>query len=570
VSGHTCLAYGAFPVTTATTSPILDQAPVRPVQSSPNPEIMVDLVEMAFTQSACNLLSASFHSLLAGHLGKPGAEQILLAVQELIYRGEAAGARYLAAFLDVTTPGARLIPQIQEFTSSRRFKLLLEADQRPANPFQSEWLRRAEKVSRETSDLLDILGVDPGYDDDRPGREAPWPAWRRCFLTFLEDVVAGKELMPDSRTLMADMIRLETDAWQERTSNLAGTVNPYNTAAVQRILPILSNSDSMVQDLRQLIRWIEEGNDRAAFTNQVSCALEVMDERDHNRLRTLIDETPGLTNLAALSKGLYSSPLEIARLGRGVGSLLALSHQLVLAGVREEGLGLFGCARLVQEYRVGDKVRIPLSGDLAVTIKRILSKPERGKGDSLWPLDGLTIQGEFLVVDLSEAAGRDRWENFLPVPGGGHPRAVPAPPDPDGTGTEDDAEEEEKAEDMTASAIKHLVMSNIMSTSVTLGFLRNPKVVSIPGLVAEVAARTRNPQIIETIATDRALYTGFANRDVPRICLQSPCNTSVKTLRKFIHVKYVNKVDLRRMANDRAGMRREVIREIEKYLEALT
>ena len=52
-------------------------------------------------------------------------------------------------------------------------------------------------------------------------------------------------------------------------------------------------------------------------------------------------------------------------------------------------------------------------------------------------------------------------------------------------------------------------------------------------------------------------------------CLRSPVNVSVKVLRKFCHVKYVSKVDLKRLAADRTGIRKEVAREIEKYLEAL-
>ena len=289
---------------TTTTSPLLEPAPFRPSQASPNLEIMVDLVEDAFRESSCNLLSTRFNGILSGLLGKPGAEQILLGVQELIHRGEPAGARYLAAFLDVTTPGARLIPRVQGFTSSRRFKLRLESDKRELNPFQAEWLRRAEQVGREATDLLLVLGVNPRGNPDRPGKEPPWPAWRRCFLTFLDDIVAGRELMGESRKLMAELICLETDAWQERTSNLAGIVDPFNTDAVRRILPILKEVDSQVQDLRQLIRWVEEGNDRAAFTNQVSCALEVMDERDNERLRSLINSRPQLGSLAALSSGL--------------------------------------------------------------------------------------------------------------------------------------------------------------------------------------------------------------------------------------------------------------------------
>lgn len=550
------------------TSPLLQPSVQRPPAAVPDPEVLADLVELAFGEPACNLLSARFHALLAGHLGKPGAAKVLLGVQELIHRGEAAGARFLAAFLEVSTPGARLVPRVQRFSSCRRLKTNLETDDRPNNPFQGEWLRRADEVSREASSLLAALGGEPAYDTTRPGREFPWPAWRRCFLNFLEDIVAGRDLMPEGRLLMAEMIRLEADAWQERTGNLAGNVNPYNAAAVRRVLPLLSKADSLVQDLHQLVSWIGAGDDQAAFTNRVSSALEVMDPRDHSRLRTLIAETPNLGSLAALSEGLYAAPLEISRLATAAASLLALSRQLVLAGVRSEDLDLLSCVRLVQGNRQGEKVHLPVGGELAGVLRGVLAQPTRQDGVSLWPLEGFRLVGEGLELDLNARRTADPWENFLPTTADKHPRAVAAPKGLEDQDPDQDTEEQ-APEDMTASAIKHLVMSNLMSTSVTLGFLRNPKVTSIPGLVAEVAARTRNPQIIETIATDRALFTGFANRDVPRICLMSPCNTSVKTLRKFIHVKYVNKVDLRRMANDRAGMRRDVIREIEKYLEAL-
>jgi len=545
-----------------TISPLLADSVKRPDRAAPNPEVMVDLVEMAYHYNASNILSSQLHSLLAGHLGKPGAVQLLLGLQEVIFRGEAAGARLLAAFLAVTTPGARLIPRIQKFSSSRRYHLMLQADDRPANPFASDWLRKSEQVSRETEDLLMILGQEPTYTQTIPGKEAPWPAWRLCFLKFLEDIVAGRSLMPDARKLMADLIRMETDAWQERTSNLAGTVNPSTTAAVPRVLPIIRVADSQVQDLRQLISWIEAGDDQAAFTNQVSCALDVMDERDHGRLRSLINETPSLANLALLSKGLYANPLELPRLVKGASALMALGGQLKAAELREEELGLFQAVCLIQENLSEGLVKIPVGSQLAGQIKIILSNPARLESRSLWPLDDIQIRGDFIQIPLAGGRYNDSWENFLPSVSEEHPRAL------DSTLADEDRTEE-ASEDLTGAAIKHLVMSNIMSTSVILGFLRNPKVIGIPGLVGDVAARTRNPQIIETIATDRTLYTGFANREVARICLLSPCNVSVKTLRKFIHVKYVSKIDLKRMSQDTAGMRREVVREITKYLKAL-
>ena len=118
--------------------------------------------------------------------------------------------------------------------------------------------------------------------------------------------------------------------------------------------------------------------------------------------------------------------------------------------------------------------------------------------------------------------------------------------------------------------LRKLVLDNIMATSVLLEYLRDPKVTSIPGLVAEVVNRTRNPQVLEVVICSRALHTGFANKGVPLACLRSPVNVSLKTIRKFIHVKYVSKVDLKRLANDRTGIRREVGAEIVKYLDSLT
>ena len=94
--------------------------------------------------------------------------------------------------------------------------------------------------------------------------------------------------------------------------------------------------------------------------------------------------------------------------------------------------------------------------------------------------------------------------------------------------------------------------------------------VAIPGLVSAVAVRTRSSLALETIASDRTLYTGFANQDVPLACLQNPLNVPVKLLRKFIHVKYVDRHDLKRIVKDRARYRREVVDEVKKYLSSLT
>ena len=58
-------------------------------------------------------------------------------------------------------------------------------------------------------------------------------------------------------------------------------------------------------------------------------------------------------------------------------------------------------------------------------------------------------------------------------------------------------------------------------------------------------------------------------RNVPLALLRSPVNVSVRIVRRFAHVKYVPKVELKRLANDPAGVRKEVHREVVNYLSSL-
>ncbi len=227
----------------------------------------------------------------------------------------------------------------------------------------------------------------------------------------------------------------------------------------------------------------------------------------------------------------------------------------------------------VQQFTPGQGLGIPLDQEQEAVLQKVLAdwqESEDGEpGPASWSQQGITLAAGQLLIDLG-SVGEDPmvWPNGLPTA----EDYDPTRPLKSCVGLDENGEDQEGAEnknDMDASAIKHLVLSNIMSVSLILGFLRNPKIVAIPGLVAAVATRTRNPQIIETIVTDRTLHSGFANRDVPMICLRSPCNVSPKILSRFIHVKFVSKVDLNRMAKDRAGIRKEVASEINRYLRSL-
>jgi hypothetical protein len=117
---------------------------------------------------------------------------------------------------------------------------------------------------------------------------------------------------------------------------------------------------------------------------------------------------------------------------------------------------------------------------------------------------------------------------------------------------------------------KELVLDNLANTSVMLGLLKNHKVINTPGLVALVATRARNMRVLEVICITKNLHRGYANKDVPLALLRSPMNIPIKSLRRFIGARYVNKIDLKRLEVDRSSVRREVADEIRAYLKSLS
>ena len=71
------------------------------------------------------------------------------------------------------------------------------------------------------------------------------------------------------------------------------------------------------------------------------------------------------------------------------------------------------------------------------------------------------------------------------------------------------------------------------------------------------------------IANRRELHTGAANRNVPRTLLWHPTGIPVSALRKFVHVRYVDRIELTAMAARNSRARPEVRQMVASYLAAL-
>ena len=288
---------------------------------------------------------------------------------------------------------------------------------------------------------------------------------------------------------------------------------------------------------------------------------------DHGGLAAALATDPALEPLAALVAARDNGALDLPPLAAGTRTLVSLGDQLCQLGLRPHGFDLITAATLVQANHGNGQVCLPVDRDLAAAIASVLAVPRPYRDGFAGSLDGIDLVSGLVLIDLE--IDDQYFPHGFPLLIDGK-RAALGGELPSTDLADLDPEDAADAAAMDRLRLRKLVLDNIMATSVLLEYLRDPKVSSIPGLVAEVVNRTRNPQVIEVIINSRPLHTGFANKSVPLACLRSPVNVSIKTLRKFVHVKYVSRVDLKRMAADRTGIRRDVGQEITKYLKSLT
>lgn len=372
-----------------------------------------------------------------------------------------------------------------------------------------------------------LAEVDPEAGGDDRERLA---ALTEKIEGWTADLVAERPLDAGDATRLAGLAGLEARCRLERVEHLAarGAGTPDRE--------------------RLVARWREAGHD----LERLSARLERGDLADPRAVLSRLAAAVGPEAMAALvaGAGTWSGGQRLAR----------LLKQLAQPELRVEDPDAAFCRLLEVVAAQGDRPLLAADPDPLLLGVFVL---ERGRGSWL----RFDLPGERLA--LAQRQG------FEPPPGvvvvgealfvACTPAEAELPPEPNRAR----AMVQEEEADEGQAAKKQLVLSNIGTTSVLLEFLRDAKMTSIPGLVEEIVNRTRNPQVLEVIASTRTLSTGFANRNVPLALLRSPVNVSVRTLRRFIHVKYISKLELKRLAQDKSGLRKEVHREIEKYLASL-
>ena len=543
--------------TTTGTHPLLAVLATSAV-ASPSEPLLDELRDLARRHDHCTARSRQIYQQFRKMLGQDRLQDCLHGIQFLAQHGEPAGARLLAGLLDANPPGALLLPRIRRLTSIVR--LANCGQEEVGDVFLREWQGRlAELVTAATL----RVGPEPAESADAAlgaADRAPMPLLRRALAEVIPQ--SSQPNLPDGDLkLLAGLIRLECEAYQERVSRLAGVIDPFRVTAVMRALPLLNRADAEVRDLNGLAAWLEAGDAETAFVRQIPTGHDVLDEGERPHLLAALDPAGPLAPLAAVYRAFLAQPNSIRQIAGPVARLLILGRTLQREGPRETELDLLSAVATVQEHSPQGRLELPLTPELEAAVGHILLTSRNGGSDDL---DGLEIHDGVLVIREPRLDLGDRiWRHDLPtlqeMLGADAPVAAEDDPPAD----------EEQQEDRSASAVKQMVLNNVGSVSILLGFLRNPKVTAIPGLVADVVRRTRTGLVLEVITKDRRLTSGHANKDVPLALVESPVNVPVKTLRKFIHVKYISKTDLGRLAKDKARLRKEVCEEIQKYLDSL-
>jgi len=470
--------------TTTGTHPLLTVI-ATPAVASPSEPLLDELRDLARRHDHCTARSRAIYQQFRKMLGQDRLQDCLHGIQYLAQHGEPAGARLLAGLLDANPPGALLLPRIRRLTSTVR--LVNSGDEEVGDVFLREWQGRLAELEAAATARV---GPEPAESKDSvlgAADRSPMPLLRRALAEVVPQPGQG-DLPAEDLKLLAGLIRLECDAYQERVSRLAGVIDPFRVAAVMRALPLLNRADAEVRELNGLAAWLEAGNAEAAFERQVPTGHHVLDEGERPHLLVALDSAGHLAPLAVIYRAFLAQPCTIRQIAGPVARLLILGRTLRREGPRETDLDLLSAVATVQEHSPQGRLELPLTPELEAAVGHILLTSRNGGSDDL---AGLEIHDGVLVVREPRLDLGDRiWRHDLPTLQ--EMLGTEAPVE-----AEDDLPvDEEQQEDRSASAVKQMVLNNVGSESILLGFLRNPKVTAIPGLVADVVRRTRTGLVL--------------------------------------------------------------------------
>lgn len=528
------MSQGPTPIYALPTEPLLEIRTRGLARCQPKPMVQRWLLDL---EAHGELMERA--RTLATHLRKRmGTGQVPAMLEGLLSsaaQGESPGVAALAALVAVRAHGHAVIEGVHEFRHLHRL----------ATRYQFRLSRRQPLRPEEQKLLDDLAAIQPelrpliqeevdAFALPSPVDLGPAGLPRKVFELLSKELDSSGELGEDSLDVFLRLARLEQRAAEQRASGVAETLNPFAHKAVSEMLPRLAQLDTDIRDVASFLSAMELERDSRLFHEQASILHDTLPPDEIAMLLAACEGSPELASAIHIIDGVQHRPLSVRIMAYYVDRLLEIGQALYAKGLRPVPIDPLEAVILTLAFAGDTALRVP-TGPAVV---EALEKSE---------LSGIELgDGELTVVFDAAAARRVNA-----------PLGLPLPVSPE-------------EEDGDKDSVRELVMANINNTSVLLGLLKNAKVYTTPGVVAQVASTCRVMRVLEVICTTKALHTGFANKDVPMHLVRSPVRIPVKTLRRLIHVKYISKVELRRMARDKTGLRREVFDEVHDYLSSLS
>ncbi len=461
--------------------------------------------------------------------------EILKTAGKLAVREQPAGLRMLLGFLEVKRPGVEVLRQVETLNSLERVSLRLvgggrlHAERSGEDAVAYAVLEVLEEATQ--LGIVDLgLEVLPRKPEALQSLYRHIRGWFRNMELRLEH---GEKLKPDALNFIAHLAILEIDLMEKRVSHLAGIVDPYDVRGMGRLMPVLSRYD---QDIEHMKNVVSRLTTYQPFYERMLTVEHILSTKETDKLERLLFADPLGEGLGRILQTIRANPI----LDRELIFLVSLVHQIwvlrsqIVGGPRPDVLSVL--YDVLEKGRGGTGLAVALEPNVA---------------DEIWPTLqtwGVLRRGpDRLEVNYRE----ERALDFI------HPDGTPKLPE---------RPQEREVPDLN---LKELVRMQLNNEAFILGILDNPKATALPGLVPMIVSLSRSLRVLDRVMRDRSLYTGPANKEVPRMLLASPARLPLNSLKRFIHVRFVSRLDLERLGRSGSDVRSEVRREIQRYLTAL-
>lgn len=460
------------------------------------------------------------------------AIELMKAIGKASLTLDPASLRVLFGTLEVKRPGGEVLRQLESLTSLERMALQLVGGRWPKSADAEKAAFSILEVLEEgaRADVIDLaLESIPRNPNAVSELMHHLSAWFTDVRTALE---GGAKLPEEKLQYLTHVALVEIHCLEDRLCRLATRVDPYDGARVARLLPLLSRYDQDIEHMKDVVSRLSTYQ---PFYERRLTVEHALSDTETDRLEQALLADPDTAGIGRVLGALRGNPL----LDRPFAALVSVTQELAL---RRTNLLRLSQSIDLHSLMLGVLETVTEGSPLRLRVESMVI-------DSLVP-DVASRGWRRPEPDILEIMLRDDQVHALLEPDGMPRLALPE------AGTR-------------SMSLKDLVRTQLRNDGFTLGILENPRANTVPGIVEIIAGQCRSLRVLDKIARTPSLYTGAANKNVAAQLLMNPSRIPLTSLRRFMSVRFVSRVDLTQMTRNKSGMRPEVVHEIDAYLRTL-